>query len=186
LAKPYDSDLLKKKKNATQLGNTTSVNQTNTNQTSFNQVNTNQAGVNQTSGNNSSNNGVGSNVADLNKSDASKTTQPIKLKKPSYQDWQFVYGGAALQSATPLNTNPALNQSNQSANADPTSLNVDGSSAPELGDHQQAVTEVCQPTYSEATRACRAQQFADKDQEATKTCLQAAKAEYDNCVVNIR
>ncbi|HEY3300747.1 MAG TPA: type II secretion system protein [Methylophilaceae bacterium] len=93
LAKPYDVDLLKKKKNITQPGNTTSVNQANANPTNFNQVNANQAGVNQTSGNNSSNSVVGNNVADLNKLDAGKTSQPIKPKKPSYQDWQFVYGG---------------------------------------------------------------------------------------------
>ena len=133
LAKPYDANLFKKK-NATQSGSSVSGNQTNTNQTSLNQVNPNQAGVNQTGANNPNNNGIGTNLADLNKSDTSKTNQPIKPKKPSYQDWQFVYGGVtegvpSTPSASPspkkaiedLQVTPNVQQ--QDAEADSWSLN---------------------------------------------------------------
>jgi type II secretory pathway pseudopilin PulG len=159
LAKPQDADLLKKKI-ATQSGNSVSGNKSNTNQTNLNQVNTNQSGVNQVVGNNSNNNSTGINVEELYKSDTSKTNQAIKPKKPSYQDWQFVYGGAVEQAPKPLptklNANNLTEKSNNNGNAplspEVTQLDSDADSwAANQGERTQ---QLCTEPYLAAQKAC--------------------------------
>lgn len=180
LAKPYDAELEKKKKDAAKAVLVANGNQLNASQTTPSSDKTNT---------NSNNTGV--NVAGLNKTDANKASlnktginkteadSVIKPRKPSYQDWQFVYGGAVQ------------NTSNQS-NIQSSSNLTDQNSVPTLNDNQganqnrESVLEVCQPTYLEAMRACRAQQSIDKDREAAQSCLEAVKTQYDVCSASVR
>lgn len=105
LAKPYNLDLLNKKKDATKSDSSATGNSANASQ-----LNVNQASASQSSGIASSNSMSGQSVVGIDKSSTSKTTQPIKPKKPSYQDWQFVYGGGTSSATNTQTTQPKASQ----------------------------------------------------------------------------
>ncbi len=187
LAKPYDAELEKKKKEAAKAVLAANGNQLNTSQTTTSADKTN------TNSNNTGANVAGlnktENKASLNKTGINKTEADsvIKPRKPSYQDWQFVYGGAVQNTSNQINIQSSSNLSDQNSAS---TLNDSQSANPNAdqnnNQNRESVLEICQSAYLEATRACRAQQSIDKDKNAAQSCLQAAKTQYDDCSASIR
>lgn len=173
LAKPYDADLFKKK-NATQSGNSVIRNQTNTDQANLNQVNPNQAGVNQSGGNNSNSNGIGTNLADLNKSDTSKTNQPIKAKKPSYQDWQFVYGGADQSVTSTQTAQPKTDQSQR--------VVLEEADVKE----GERLLGLCAQTEADESKSCGGVCENGANVKECRECRLEVSNRYKACIANVR
>ena len=176
LAKPYDLDLFNKKKNTNGVATQTNTTQTNTNSSSDNKPNQNQ---------------IGANIPDANKADPSKVDtnktdkgKPIKPKKPSYQDWQFVYGGAAVAgtlpdvsisgapnespSDTPLATNSVLNEREKG--------------------RSKRVEEVCQRSYEDDILRCEQARSDGEGRDVGPQyllCLKEAKNQFNQCAVSL-
>lgn len=183
LAKPYDLDLFKKKI-GTKSGSSVSGNQTNTNQTNLNQVDKNQLGVNQAGANNSNNSVVPNNVAGINRSDNRKADQPIKSKKPSYQDWQFVYGGGdaqALPSSSDV-VNNAVSDNNNQNNKSTIKNDIQNSSPNDLEiKKREDNKQFCQKEYDDELLSCQQRKKDGGDSAEYELCTGNADRYFEDC-----
>lgn len=185
LAKPYNLDALNKAKDATKSGASAGANPVNTGQ-----LNVNQASVSQSGGNGSNNNIIGQSLVGVDKSDPSKTAQPIKPKKPSYQDWQFVYGGAPAQTSNTVNSNLTsdnlTNGSNTDGNSSASSGN--GQSDAELwaASKGERANELCTEPYLAAQKACLELCAGGVASNECRSCKSSAQNAYTLCNKNVQ